>query len=154
MGKTVNYFKKYRIGIDLWALALFALVMIPNLVFFCVPALQERIYAQTNAIDIAASVFQAIFVILLVFVVRREQEKPNLSAPLVLISLVCLLVYYIAWIFVYCDYVNDAVQLFLAVLPCASFILFEIERRHWIALVPTALFSALHVVSIIMYVVS
>ena len=147
--------KKYKFGIDYWGLGLFALLMLPNIVYWCVP--QFGGLGGDKPIDIAANVFQVIAVALLIFIVHKERRKPSLSHPLVYLAALFLLVYYIAWIFYFVDYFvgywNYAVVLFLAVCPCVSLVLYETEAKNYPALLPTAVFAILHILSAILQIV-
>lgn len=144
--KTKNILRGYAPGLDLWGLLLFCVIMLPNIVGWCVPALRKG-FAENSALDIAALVFQIIAAAALIFIVQSERRELNFKSSLVGLTGVALLCYYLAWIFFYCGYWNAAVYLFLAVFPCVALVLFEVERRNWFALVPTAVFAVLHIVS-------
>lgn len=146
--KEKQFLKNYKPGVDLWGLVLFGLLLLPNVVYWCIP--KEYHLGGSGALDIAAKVFQAISLVLLVFVVRREREKFSFSSPMIYFSSLFLLLYYIAWIFFFCGYGNAAVLLFLAGCPCVTLLLFEIWRKNWIALFPTAVFSVLHIVATVL----
>lgn len=52
--------KKYKLSFDIWGLLLFLIVMIPNFIWFAVPAPNDILRADsiTGTIDTAASVCQ------------------------------------------------------------------------------------------------
>ena len=139
-------FEKYKFGIDFWGLILFALIMLPTIVYLCIPGL-GKISSSYVGLDVSSKVFQVIAVALLILVVRKERAKFSLTRPLVFFAGIFLMLYYIAWIFFFCGYGNSADLLFLAVCPCVSLLLYEIEGKNWFALCPTAIFAILHVVS-------
>lgn len=143
-----RFLQKYRIGIDLWGLALFGILMLPNIVYWSVPKFTGL--GGNKPIDIAAIVFQAVGIACLLFLVKREGKKFSFSSPLVTFAGIFLMLYYIAWIFWFCAYRNLAVLLFLTACPCVSLILYEIFRENWFALVPTGVFAVLHILSVVL----
>ncbi len=145
-GKFKTYLKQYAFGLDVWGLLLFAVIMLPNIIAFCVPAISSH-FQENTPLDPAASVFQVISVALLIFIVRREREKIKFSSPLIVLAGLALICYYIAWIFLFCSYLNAAVWLFLAIMPCAALICFEIARKNIFALPFTVVFAILHIIS-------
>ena len=140
-----EFLKRYKFGFDFWALILFAAIMIPNIVYWCLP--QYDGLSAEGAIDTAATVFQVIGIALLLFVVQRERKRKAFADSLFMTSCVFLALDYLAWVLYFCGYSNSGVILFLAACPCLALILFEIERRNWFALVPTAVFAVLHIVA-------
>lgn len=91
---------KYKAGFEPWGAVLFGLVMIPNFIWFAVPAPNDVLRADsvTPITDTIASVCQVIFVAALCFITRRERAGLKIN---VLTSAVicCLSVYYAGWIF-------------------------------------------------------
>lgn len=144
--KVKTYLKQYSFGLDPWGLLLFAIIMLPNIIAFCIPAFSAR-FQDNTPLDIAAAVFQVISVALLILIVRKDREKIVFSSPLTVATYLAILCYYIAWVFFYCNYLNAAVWLFLAVMPCAALLCFEALRKNVFALPFTAIFAILHIVS-------
>lgn len=143
--RFLNKLKDYRFGFDFWALGLFALIMIPNIVWFCVPALRGD--SVNEALDTAGTVFQVIAVAAFVFIANKYRKRLNPASPFFLGAALCVVIYIAAWICYYCGKTNAFVIIFLAVLPCLALGLFEIERKCYPALLPTAIFAVLHLVS-------
>ncbi|MGN0584942.1 MAG: hypothetical protein ACI4JD_05740, partial [Ruminococcus sp.] len=56
--------KKYRFGFDISGLVIFLIVMIPNFIWFYVPAPNDilRNESVTTTVDTIGSIFQAIFI--------------------------------------------------------------------------------------------
>lgn len=135
-------------GFDLWGLLLFAAIMIPNFIWFLVPAPNDilREDSLTPALDIAATVFQVISVCVLVLFVQKGR-KIKWDSPFTVTAGLFLLCYIIAWVFYYLSFVNIAVILSLALLPCMSLLAYEAERRNYFAILPTFLFAVLHLTS-------
>ena len=135
-------------GFDLVGLILFAAIMVPNLVWFGVPAPNDvmREPSQTPALDIAATVFQVIAVAALVCFVQKGR-KIKFDSPFFVSSALFFICYIIAWIFYYCAFINIGVIVSLALCPCFSLLAYEGERRNYFALPPTAIFAVLHTLS-------
>lgn len=141
--------KDYKFGFDIWALGLFVLIMIPNIVWFCVPAPNDILRGDSvnEALDTAATVFQVIAVAVFILIVNKTRKKLNPYSPFFRGASVCLAVYIAAWICYFTGRANGFVIIFLAVMPCLSLGFFELERKCYPALLPTAVFAVLHIVS-------
>jgi len=140
-------FKKYKIGIDIGGLILFLGVMIPNFIWFVVPAPNDvlRLESVTQAIDTIASVCQIIFVAALCLLIREEKRKIKLS-PFLAATIICVLMYFTGWILYYSGNVSAPVMLLLIISPCLAFAFYAVDRRNIIALVPLIVFSCCHLV--------
>jgi len=140
--------KTYQLGFDLWGLGVFLIVMLPNFVWFGIPAPNDVLRREsiTPAWDMAASVFQVLMVGSLCFLKNRKAEKFSWKRPLALGSAVCCLCYYAAWAFYYGGAVSAPVILGLCLFPCGAFFLFALERRNMVSLIPAALFALCHTV--------
>lgn len=138
----------YLFGIDFWGVGLFLLIMLPNLLWFGVPAPNDvlRKESVTPAWDAAASVFQVLMVVFLCFLKNRNAGKFSWKRPLVWGSAGCCLCYYAAWAFYYGGVVNAPVVLALCLFPCGGFFLFALERKNFVSLLPIALFAICHTV--------
>lgn len=157
--KKPEFLNGYRIGADRLALAFVGVMLLPNLVSWILcGALAGQLppyrnpYAR-NGVNIAAAVFLGLSLIPLVGVVRRERKKFSLFSACGTVTFLAVMLYYISWIFYFCDYGNVAVLLFLAFCPAAAFLCFEGERRNFFAMAPTALFAVLHIAATVMSVV-
>lgn len=139
--------QKYKFGFDLWGLVLFFIIMIPNFIWFAIPAPDDilRAESKTEAIDTIASVCQVLMVISLCIFVNKERKKFRIN-PLVITILISCLLYFIGWIFYYNGVINAAVILDLCVMPCLSFLFFAIDRKNMIAIVPVSIFTICHLI--------
>ena len=139
--------KKYKFGFDISGLVLFLLVMIPNLIWFAVPAPNDilREPSVTPIVDVTGSVFQILFVSAMCFVISRERKTLSFSA-LIISVLVCVLIYFVGWILYYNGFTEPLVVLMLTILPCLSFIFFAIDRRNIFALIFALIFSVCHAI--------
>ena len=137
---------KYRFEFDVWGLILFLLVMLPNFIWFAVPAPNDvlRTESATAIIDVIASVCQVLTVACLCFVINQERSKLRFS-PLVIAAVVCVVIYYIGWVLYYSGIVNAWVVLLLTVPPCLAFILFA-DRKNFPAVLFATGFAVCHLI--------
>ncbi len=144
----MKFFKDYKWGIDLLGVLLFALVMLPNIVYWCIPDFTGLDGNQILAI--IGYPFQALGLAAMIVLVRKEQKRFSFLSLAGLLTWFCLLLYYIAWVFYFCDFYNIAVVLFLTVAPCAALLSFQAERKNYIAMAPTGVFALVHLVGVLM----
>lgn len=141
----MNYLRRYRFSFDPIALILFVLIMLPNIFWFAVPSINDvlREESHTPTVDLIGSVFQVIFIIALIIITRTPKIKFKFNI-LTTLAVVSLAAYYILWAFYYLGVVNSFLMLGLCIFPCASFIIYEIFKKNYIALIPTVLFTICH----------
>jgi hypothetical protein len=139
----MKLFHKYKFGFDVSGLILFLLVMLPNFIWFAVPAPNDvlRSDSVTTIVDTVASVCQVLTIACLCFVIHKERRKLRFS-PLVIATVVCIVVYYTGWVLYYTGNANTWVILLLTIPPCLAFILFAADRKN----IPAALFATVFVV--------
>ena len=122
--------KRYRFR-PVWpGIALFALVMLPNILWELL--LSGDILHQPSAtpgLDTAMAVCQWLLVAALCLL--------SASASAAALYWGCWALYFGGW-------TGRSVLLGLTVFPCAAFLLFAAGRRNWIAFVPGACFTILH----------
>ena len=137
--------KKYRFGFDPGGLLLFLLMMLPNFVWFNLPAPNDilRRESVTPALDGIASVCQLLFAAALCAVVNRERERLCLT-PLVGASLCCGGLYAAGWALYYAGFAGPPVIVLLTLPPCLCFLFFALDRKNMIALPPIAVFTVCH----------
>lgn len=143
----LNLLKQYKFGFDIFGLLLFLLVMIPNFIWFAVPALHDilRNESATPVIDTVGSVCQVLFVGALCVIVNRERNKLVFS-PLVIASVLCVLLYFAGWICYYRGFTNPLVILSLTLPPCLAFLCFAWDRKNFIAVAFAACFTVCHLI--------
>ncbi len=141
------FLKKYKFGFDISGLALFLIVMLPNFIWFAVPAPNDVLRAEsvTPVVDVIGSICQALFVAALCVVINTEREKLRLS-PLLISSGVCVIMYFAGWILYYIGISDPVVIISLTVPPCLAFILFALDRKNIIAVVPAVCFTICHLI--------
>ena len=138
---------KYRFGFDVWGLILFLLVMLPNFIWFAVPAPNDVLRAEsvTPVVDMIASVCQVLTIACLCFVINKERGKLRVS-PLVIATIICVVVYYVGWVLYYSGAVNDWAILLLTIPPCLAFILFAADRKNLLAVLFATGFAVCHLI--------
>lgn len=121
--------------------------MIPNLIWFAIPAPNDILRAEsvTETVDTVASVCQILMIAVLCFRVNREYRKKHIT-PFIIIVIGCCLVYYFSWIVYYNSIVNAIVILGLTIPPCFAFLFFAIDRKNVIALIPISIFTICHLI--------
>lgn len=147
--------KKYRFGFDIGGLLLFLIIMIPNFIWFAVPAPNDilRNPSITETIDAVASVFQVIMIICLCILKNRNQSRIHIT-PLIIITLSSCILYFISWMFYYGGITNAFVILGLTIPPCMAFLFYSLDRKNVIAVVPTIVFTICHLIyGIVNYIV-
>ena len=91
--------KKYKFGFDIWGLLLFLIIMIPNFIWFTVPAPNDILRAEsvTPVIDAIGSVLQIVFIATLCILVRVDIDKIEFS-KMIIGTLIMVVGYFISWI--------------------------------------------------------
>ncbi len=139
--------KKYRFGLDVSGLLLFLIIMIPNFIWFAVPAPNDilRTDSITGTLDTVASICQVLMIIILCVFRNRECKRISIS-PFIIAVIVCCLLYFISWGVYYIGVVNAVVILGLTIPPCLAFLVFAIDRKNKIAIIPISIFTACHII--------
>lgn len=139
--------KKYKLGFDVWGLLLFLMIMLPNFIWFAFPAPNDVLRADsvTKVADSIASISQVWMVIALCIFVNRKSPKFRIT-PLIINVIICCLFYFASWISYYAGIVSKGTILGLTVFPCLAFLLFAIERKNKIAVVPICIFTVCHLI--------
>lgn len=142
--------KQYRFGFQFSALALFLAIMLPNIVWSFFPAPNDilRNKSATQILDAFATVFQVIMIAMLCLIKNKNAFGLKI-APVLLLSAVSALSYGCCWIMYYCGIVHSAVLIGLSLLPCLSFLFYGLDRKNYVALIPIAIFTVLHLISTI-----
>lgn len=139
--------KRYKLEFDIWGLLLFLIIMIPNFIWFAIPAPNDILRANsiTETIDTVASVCQIFMVVALCFLRNKEAAKLCVTS-LVFISASCCFLYFVSWIIYYVGIVNVFVVLGLTIPPCLAFLFFAIDRKNGIAIIPISIFTICHLI--------
>lgn len=139
--------KPYRFGFDVWGLLLFLLVMLPNIIWFAVPAPNDILRAEsvTPVVDVIASICQVLTVACLCFLINEERSELRFS-PLVIAAVICVSAYYLGWALHYSGIANSWVILLLTLPPCLAFILFAADRKNLPAVLFASVFAVGHLI--------
>ena len=139
--------KKYRFGFDIWGLAIFLTVMIPNFIWFAVPAPNDilRSESATIIIDTIGSVCQVLLIGSLCFIINKERSKLRFSL-LIIMAIICIALYFAGWMLYYNGLTNPLVIIFLTLPPCLAFIFFALDRKNITAVVPAVCFTVCHLI--------
>jgi len=124
-------FKKYRIGFNLWGLVLLTSIMIPNFIWFALPASNDilRTESVTAALDTIASVCQVIMITAQCMVINRNCKKISLT-PFVIAMLIFCLFYFGACASYYKGITNSLVILDMYIAPCLAFLFFLLTEKY------------------------
>ena len=137
--------KKYRFGFDIYGLAIFLIIMIPNFIWFAIPAPNDilRKESVTAIVDMIGAICQAFFIGSLCVIQNKERNKLRFSL-LVIFSIISIIMYFVGWVLYYNGITDLFVILFLTFSPCLAFIFFAIDRKNIIAVVPAVCFTICH----------
>lgn len=140
--------KKYKFGFDAWGLALFLLIMIPNFIWFAIPAPNDvlRQESVTSLIDAVASICQVIVIAALCLLIRKDMPRVSIYSKWLWICTAAIIIYFICWVLYYAGFTEKYILLSLSIFPCLSLIAYEIDRNNWLALIPTLIFTVLHII--------
>lgn len=139
--------KNYRLGFDGWGLGLFLLIMLPNFVWFALPAPNDvlRNESATPLLDSIAQVFQIVMAAALCAVVNTARGKP-IKRGYLAGTAACAAVYFAGWIAYYAGTANAVVILALCLAPCVAFLVFALARKNGIALISGGIFTLCHLI--------
>lgn len=144
---AVEKMKKYKMGFDIWGLITFIIVMIPNFIWFAVPAPNDilRGVSVTETVDTIASICQVLVVMSLCIFINQNRQKIRFTR-FIITAIICCLLYFLCWIFYYAGVTNDMVILGLTIFPCLTFLFFAIDRKNMIAVIPISIFTICHLI--------
>ena len=139
--------KKYKMGFDVWGLIVFIIIMIPNFIWFAVPAPNDilRTESTTKVIDAIGSVAQVVMIFALCVFINTKRNKLGFTNTIITM-ICCIVIYYCSWVFYYLGVTNGLVILGLTIPPCLAFLLFAIDRKNSISVIPIAIFTVCHVI--------
>ena len=137
--------KKYKLEPDIGGICLFLIIMIPNLIWFSFPAPNDllRTSPAKAAWDTISSVCQIWMLITLCAFKNQEVGRLRFTGRMAAVAACCSL-YFICWMIYYSGIVSAPILLGLSMTPCLAFMLFAIERKNDLAVIPTAAFTIFH----------
>ncbi len=139
--------KKYKFGFDTWSFVLFLIIMLPNLIWFLVPAPNDILRASsiTKIPDMIASVCQVLMIGVLCTLINQQRKKLSITPCIITVIIFCLL-YFVSWIIYYLGIVNILVILGLTIPPCLAFLFWAIDRKNLIAVMSGSIFTICHLI--------
>lgn len=139
--------RHYKLGFDPWGLALFLIVMLPNFIWFALPAPNDILRSEsvTPLADTIAQVFQIVMVMALCTIINVTRDKPMKWKHQISIT-VCIALYFAGWTAYYAGMTNAAVILGLCLAPCGAFLFFALARKNTAALISAGCFAVCHLV--------
>lgn len=139
--------KNYRLGFDPWGLALFLVVMLPNLVWFALPSPNDilRQESVTPLVDSAAQMFQIAIAAALCAVLNMARDNP-IKRGYQVGTATCVVLYFAGWAAYYAGIVNAPVILDLCLAPCGAFLLFALARKNIVAFISAGGFAVCHLI--------
>lgn len=147
--------KNYKFGFDICSLLLFLIIMLPNFIWFAIPAPNDILRADsiTPTVDAIGSFCQIFFIIALCILQRKSTPKIQVN-PLIITVIASVLLYFTGWIFYYVGVTKPFIILLLTIPPCSAFIFFAIDRKNAIALIPAIGFTICHITyAVINYII-
>lgn len=147
--------KKYKLGFDVRGFVLFLIIMIPNFIWFAVPAPKDilRGISSTQGIDTIGSICQVVMIICLCILINKNPNPFHITS-LITATVICCVLYFLSWIFYYVGRTNPLVILGLILPPCLAFLCYSIDRKNMVAIVPTVIFTICHLVyGIVNYII-
>ena len=136
--------KKYRFGFDSFGLLLFALIMLPNILWTLLAGEGDLLMRSTTTpgLDMAVSICQTLTVAGMICLRRLDMPSAKPQGSLLFVA-----AYLLMWALYGLGMTHPAVLLGLAVFPCAAILLHLIGRRNIPALFPAILFTVGHALS-------
>ncbi len=141
--------KRYKFGFSLKGFLAFLLAMLPNIVWAVIPPFNDVLAASTAAFPVwetIAAASQWLMIAALVLFIHQDPEQEQHPRQLVGSASFCLAGYYVFWVLYYAGVASPWLFIGMAVLPTAYFVLAALWLKNYIALVPAALFGAIHIV--------
>jgi hypothetical protein len=143
-----QYIKQYKIGFSLCGFLAFVIQELPYLPWLLWPP-QNNPLANNIPVNLAFGIMEKIggilTVVLLIFIVRKTVTKINFKGIFSIISVLCILVYYICWVCYFLGITNGWLIVFglSAVVPIYYFS-FAIWIKNGFAVISSVLFFIGH----------
>lgn len=139
--------KKYKFGIDTWAIWIIAVIMLPNIIW-ALSDLPDDILKRetlTPSLDNVMTISQVLMILALCLIRNKETKSLSMMNSLPAISVAMCMLYYSAWIFYFSGGTDGFILTALCVTPCVALILYCLFRKNVPAMFLTLVFSVLHI---------
>ncbi len=137
----------YVFGFSLWGLILYALQLLPNIIWMLAPPANNVLTKNSSAypiLNIVEQVFGIITVAILILLINKGgRRNSNLYIGLAILFLVG---YYIAWIFYNKGVVSPWLLIIgIAAMPPLYFFFVALWMKNYAALIPCVIFGVTHI---------
>ncbi len=139
--------KKYKFGFDIWGMIVFLIIMLPNFIWFAVPAPNDilRTESITLIIDAIGSICQVLMIFSLCVFINPMRKKLSFTKTIIMV-ICCCGIYFASWVLYYWGITNAVVILGLTIPPCLAFLFFAIDRKNYISIIPISIFTICHLI--------
>ncbi len=139
--------KNYVFGFSLMGLMLYALQLLPNIIWILTPPANNVLTKNSSVypiLNIIEQVFGIMTVVLLILLINKgDGRNSNLYIGLAILFLVG---YYIAWIFYYKGVVSPWLLITgIAAMPPLYFLFAGLWMKNYVALIPCVIFGVAHI---------
>ncbi|WNS44751.1 hypothetical protein [Paenibacillus sp. MMS20-IR301] len=139
--------RSYRIQFSLSGLLLYALQLLPNLLWMLVPPANDVLTGNSSAyplLNITEGSFGVLTVILMVILIRKGEGKN--SRVFIRLAGLFLAVYYLAWVLYYNGIVAPWLLILgIALMPPLYFFFTGLWMKNYVLLIPCAVFGITHI---------
>lgn len=139
--------KNYVLGFSLKGLILYALQLLPNIIWMLAPPVNNVLMENSSVypiLNIIEHIFGIMTVALLILLINKNgMRNSNLYIGLAILFLVG---YYIAWIFYYKGVVSPWLLIIgIAAMPPLYFLLAGLWMKNYVVLIPCVIFGVTHI---------
>lgn len=137
----------YKISVSFWGLVIYALQLLPNIIWVRFPPSNNVLTQNTSPYPIR-NVLEQITGILTVatLILIMPKNAVRNSHIFLILSIISILGYYVSWFFYYQGNVNPWLLIIgIAAMPPLYFAFSAIWLRNYIALIPCIVFGIVHV---------
>jgi len=147
----INYLRQYKIGFSIYGLIAFALQELPYLPWLLCPPVNNPLANNIpiNAIFGILEKFGGVLTVgLLIIIINKSVIQPKFKNKLLFISVLCLITYYICWIFYFLGVTNAWLIVIglSAVVPIYYFFI-ALWLKNYFAIFTSIIFFVGHTVS-------
>ncbi len=152
MQKIKEYFKRYRFPGELASVIFLAALIIPRILYWCLPKVAGGLSTGYDALEIAAAVCFALSLLALLLLRRKDVRPPRITEGFMTLANLFLLLTFLAWGFYCFRYVSDVLYVFLAVASSFALLFFAADRKNTLALVPGAAGAVCYILAVVLSV--
>ncbi len=138
---------RYKFCFSPAGVVIFLIVMLPTFLWLVFPAPNDvlREASATPVVDGIGGVFQAAMIVMLICLKNKDASRIRLSKWM-LSCITCIGLYFSCWACYYAGTTNVLVLLGMTIPPCLGFFYYELDRKNYIAMMPTIGFAICHLI--------